>query len=120
MTSPSEAEQTTKRRRVARDGTVRFKEDDARVLAAAEAMVPAEHLARQVRRLMERVDVSQVQAQGCPHEDIGLPYPPTGPCSSNLAACSRRDGCTEESPASSARSVELSRGTIFAPTSGGR
>ncbi|WP_224373172.1 transposase [Hyalangium versicolor] len=33
------------------------------MLAAAEAMVPADHLARRVRKLMEGVDLSQVEAQ---------------------------------------------------------
>ena len=57
------AEQTTKRRRVPKDATARFKPDDAPALAAAEAWVPEDHLARQVRTLLEGADVSQVEAQ---------------------------------------------------------
>ncbi|MDY7229858.1 transposase [Hyalangium rubrum] len=46
-----------------RDPTARFKANDAQGLAAAEVLVPEEHLARQVLKLMERVEVSQVEAQ---------------------------------------------------------
>ncbi len=60
---PSPGEQPTKRRRVPRDPTARFKRDKESALAAAEAMVPAEHLARRVLKQLERVDTSQVEAQ---------------------------------------------------------
>lgn len=63
MSCPSATEQTTKRRRVARDATARFKVDQAQGLAAAEALVPRKHLARRVLKLMEQVDVSKAEAQ---------------------------------------------------------
>jgi transposase len=63
MSCPPPAKQPTQRRRVPRDPTARFKQDDAAVLAAAEVLVPPEHLARKVLNLMKRVDVSQVEAQ---------------------------------------------------------
>ena len=62
-TSPSPAEQPTKRRRVPRDPTARFKRDNESALAAAQAMVPEAHLSRQVLKLMQRVDTSKVEAQ---------------------------------------------------------
>jgi hypothetical protein len=63
MICPPPAEQPTKRRREPRDPTARFKVDDAPGLAAAEALVPSKHLARRVLKLMERVELSQVEAQ---------------------------------------------------------
>lgn len=51
MTCPPPAEQPTKRRRVAKDATARFNPDDVQALAAAEANMPQEHLARWVRKL---------------------------------------------------------------------
>jgi transposase len=63
MNCPPPAEQPTQRRRVPRDPTARFKQDDAAALSAAETLVPPEHLARKVLKLMKRVDVSQVEAQ---------------------------------------------------------
>lgn len=62
-TCPCPAEQPRKRRRVPRDPTARFKADDAQGLAAAATLVPPEHLSRQVLKLMERVELSQVEAQ---------------------------------------------------------
>jgi transposase len=59
----SPEEQPTKRRRVPRDPTPRFKQDDAQALAAAEELVPQEHLARQVQRLLEGVDTAQVDSK---------------------------------------------------------
>lgn len=62
-TCPSPAEQPPKRRRVPKDPTARFKRDKEQALASAEALVPAEHLARRVSQMLERVDTSQVEAQ---------------------------------------------------------
>jgi transposase len=62
MSFPPSAEQPTQRR-VARDPKARFKPEAAEALAAAEALVPPEHLARKVLKLMRQVDVSQVEAQ---------------------------------------------------------
>lgn len=63
MTCRPPAEQPTHLRRFPRDPQPRFKPDAAQALAAAEAVVPEEHLARKVLKLMRRVDVSQVEAQ---------------------------------------------------------
>jgi transposase len=56
-------EQPTKRRRVPLDPTPRFKPDEAAALKAAEALVPQEHLSRQVQKLLEQVDTAQVDSK---------------------------------------------------------
>jgi transposase len=56
-------EQPMKRGRVPLDPTPRFKPDDARALGAAEAQVPQEHMARQVQKLLEKVDTAQVESR---------------------------------------------------------
>ena len=56
-------EQPKKRRRVPRDPTPRFKPDDAAALKAAEALVPQEHLSRQVLKLLQAVDTSEVESR---------------------------------------------------------
>nr|WP_128799899.1 transposase [Corallococcus coralloides] len=66
MTSQEEAAsglaKQTSRRRVARDATPRFKAAEREVLAAAERMVPREHLARKVRKLVKRFDLTRMEA----------------------------------------------------------
>lgn len=62
-TCPLPTEQPGKKRRVARDPKARFKADEAKALEAAQALVPEEHLARKVFKLLEAVDLSQVEAQ---------------------------------------------------------
>ena len=56
------AAEQPRKRRVAKDPTPRFKEPDREVLAAAERLVPREHLARRVQRVVERLKLEEVEA----------------------------------------------------------
>ncbi len=60
--STSTAGEQPRRRRRAKDPTARFKAPDREQLAAAERLVPQEHLARRVQRLVERFELSEVEA----------------------------------------------------------
>jgi transposase len=51
-----------KKRRVPKDPTPRFKADDKQMLAAVERLVPREHLAREVARVVSQLDVSAAEA----------------------------------------------------------
>lgn len=56
------APEQAKKRRVPKDPTPRFKADDTEALCAAERLVPREHLAREVARLVSRLDVSAAES----------------------------------------------------------
>ncbi|WP_208729986.1 transposase, partial [Corallococcus exercitus] len=51
------------RRRIPKDPTPRFKAPDREALALAERLVPREHLARRVWRVVERFELTQVEAR---------------------------------------------------------
>jgi transposase len=58
----SPAPEQPKKRRVPKDPTPRFKADDREALAAAERLVPREHLSRDVARVVSRLDVSAAES----------------------------------------------------------
>jgi transposase len=51
------------RTRVPKDPTPRFKEADAEALKVADACVPADHLARKLTKLIEKMDVSALESR---------------------------------------------------------
>jgi transposase len=60
--STSTPSEQPRRQRVPKDPTPRFKAPQKQALAAAEQLVPQEHLARRVQRVVERFELRQVEA----------------------------------------------------------
>lgn len=61
--SPRAPLEQTRRQRIPKDPTPRFKAADRQALRAAEEWVPAEHLARKVQQVVERFELSEVEAR---------------------------------------------------------
>jgi transposase len=61
--SPSTPPEQSRRHRIAKDPTPRFKRPDKEGLCAAQRLMPREHLARRVQRVVEGFDLKEVEAK---------------------------------------------------------